>query len=176
MAIDHVQANAAFTGAQDANILVRKPQTYWGMALASLRRDRLTLVALGFVAFIALLALGAGAITAAIGVSPTQTNPANQFQQPYLWPYIQWTLGLVWAHRWHGLRQPLPSLPSSTVCPICVWLCQPLSCNGANRWSFADCGPCQCKCSRICSAMSSRRIKRHRQILKSGFGEKVALK
>lgn len=94
MAVDQAQANVAFKGAQNASILVRKPQTYWGMALASLRRDRLTLVALGFVALIALLALGAGVITAAIGVSPTQTNPANQFQQPYLWPYIQWMLGL----------------------------------------------------------------------------------
>ena len=94
MAVDHAQANAAFKGAQDANILTRKPQTYWGMALASLRRDRLTLVALGFVAFIGALALGAGVITSAIGVSPTQTNPANQFQQPYIWPYIQWMLGL----------------------------------------------------------------------------------
>lgn len=93
MAVDQVQANAVFGGAQDAGILVRKPQTYWDMALVSLRRDRLTLVALGFVAFIGLLALGAGVITAAIGVSPTQTNPANQFQQPYIWPYIQWTLG-----------------------------------------------------------------------------------
>ncbi len=94
MAVDQAQANVAFKSAQDANILVRKPQTYWGMALASLRRDRLTLVALGFVAFIGALALGAGIITAAIGVSPTQTNPANQFQQPYIWPYIQWMLGL----------------------------------------------------------------------------------
>lgn len=81
-------------GAQDSKILVRKPQTYWGMALASLRRDRLTLAALGFVAFIGLLALSAGVVTTAIGVSPTQTNPANQFQQPYIVPYIQWLLGL----------------------------------------------------------------------------------
>jgi peptide/nickel transport system permease protein len=94
MAVDHVQANVAFKGAQEANLLTRKPQTYWGMALASLRRDRLTLVALGFVLLIGLLALGAGVITSAIGVSPTETNPGNQFQQPYIWPYIQWTLGL----------------------------------------------------------------------------------
>jgi len=94
MAVDHAQANAAFRGVQDSGILLRKPQTYWGMALASLRRDRLTLVALGFVAFIGLLALSAGVITAAIGVSPTQTNPANQFQQPYIVPYLQWLLGL----------------------------------------------------------------------------------
>ncbi len=94
MAVDQVQADATFTNAQNAGVLIRKPQTYLGMALASLRRDRLTLVAFGFVLLIGLLALGAGVITNALGVSPTQTNPSNQFQQPYLWPYIQWTLGL----------------------------------------------------------------------------------
>jgi peptide/nickel transport system permease protein len=94
MAVDQVQTNVTFKGAQNAGVLVRKPQTYLGMALASLRRDRLTLAAFGFVLLIGLLAIGAGAITSAIGVSPTQTNPANQFQQPYLWPYIQWMLGL----------------------------------------------------------------------------------
>lgn len=94
MAVDQVQVNAAFNKGKDSFALPRKPQTYLDMALASLRRDRLTLIALCFVLLIALLALGAGAITSAIGVSPTQTNPANQFQQPYLWPYIRWTLGL----------------------------------------------------------------------------------
>ncbi|HAJ36669.1 MAG TPA: hypothetical protein DCL15_13360, partial [Chloroflexi bacterium] len=93
MAVDQAQANVTFKGVQNSDVLVRKPQTYWSMALASLRRDRLTLVALGFIALIGLLALGAGMITAAIGVSPTQTNPANQFQQPYIWPYLQWLLG-----------------------------------------------------------------------------------
>lgn len=93
MAVDQAQTNVAFKGVQSADILARKPQTYLGMALASLRRDRLTLAAFGFVLLIGLLALGAGVITSAIGVNPTQTNPANQFQQPYLWPYIQWMLG-----------------------------------------------------------------------------------
>jgi len=94
MAVDQAQANVTFRNAQNSDVLARKPQTYLSMALASLRRDRLTLVAFGFVLLIGLLALGAGVITSAIGVSPTQTNPANQFQQPYLWPYIQWMLGL----------------------------------------------------------------------------------
>ena len=62
--------------------------------MASLRRDKLTIVAIGFVVVMALLALGAGVITSAIGVDPNATNPANQFQQPYLIPYIQWMLGI----------------------------------------------------------------------------------
>ena len=94
MAVDQAQANLTLKNAQNADVLARKPQTYLSMALASLRRDRLTLAAFGFVLLIGLLAIGAGVITSAIGVSPTQTNPANQFQQPYLWPYIQWILGL----------------------------------------------------------------------------------
>jgi peptide/nickel transport system permease protein len=94
MAVDQAQTNVTFKSAQNSDILARRPQTYWGMALASLRRDRLTLIAMGFVACIGLLALSADLITSALGVSPTQTNPANQFQQPYIWPYIQWMLGL----------------------------------------------------------------------------------
>lgn len=94
MAVDQVQGGVAFKGAHDQAYLTRKPQTYLGMALASLRRDKLTLIAIGFVVVVALLALGAGAITGAIGVEPNATNPANQFQQPYLIPYIQWMLGM----------------------------------------------------------------------------------
>ena len=94
MAVDQVQGGVAFKGAHDQAYLTRKPQTYLGMALASLRRDKLTLIAIGFVVAVALLALGAGAITGAIGVEPNATNPANQFQQPYLIPYIQWMLGM----------------------------------------------------------------------------------
>ncbi|MBE2236415.1 MAG: ABC transporter permease [Caldilineaceae bacterium] len=93
MAVEQAQKGVAFQGGQDALDLARKPQTYWSMAFTSLRRDKLTIVALSFIAVIALLALGAGVITNAIGVSPTQTNPANQFQQPYLIPYLQWMLG-----------------------------------------------------------------------------------
>ncbi len=94
MAVDQVQGGVAFKGAQDQAYLTRKPQTYLGMAVASLRRDKLTMVAIGFVVVVALLALGAGAITGALGVEPNATNPANQFQQPYLIPYIQWMLGM----------------------------------------------------------------------------------
>ncbi|MFZ1767582.1 MAG: ABC transporter permease subunit, partial [Caldilinea sp.] len=94
MAVDQAQKGVAFQGGQDALGLARKPQTYWSMAFASLRRDKLTIVALSFIAVIGLLALGAGVLTNAIGVSPTQTNPANQFQQPYLIPYLQWMLGI----------------------------------------------------------------------------------
>ena len=93
MAVDQVQANAAFKRPQDSLAAARKPQTYWGMAVASLRRDKLTIAAISFVLLIALLALGAGVITGALGVSPTETNPSNQFQQPYLIPYVQWMLG-----------------------------------------------------------------------------------
>ena len=94
MAVDQVQGGVAFKGAHDQAYLTRKPQTYLGMAMASLRRDKLTIVAIGFVVVIALLAIGAGAITGAIGVEPNATNPVNQFQQPYLIPYIQWMLGI----------------------------------------------------------------------------------
>lgn len=94
MAVDQVQGGVAFKRAQEQDFLTRKPQTYLDMAVASLRRDKLTVVALGFVVWVAVLAIGAGAITRAIGVDPTATNPANQFQQPYLIPYIQWMLGI----------------------------------------------------------------------------------
>jgi peptide/nickel transport system permease protein len=79
-------------GAGD-ELLRRKPQTYWGMALQSLRRDKLTLISLGFLFVIVLLALGAGVITNALGVDPNSTNPAQAFAPPYLWPYIQWLTG-----------------------------------------------------------------------------------
>ncbi len=94
MAVDRAQGGIAFNRAQERNLLTRKPQTYLGMAMASLRRDKLTVIALGFVVLVALLAIGAGGITRSIGVDPTATNPANQFQQPYLIPYIQWILGM----------------------------------------------------------------------------------
>ena len=108
MAVDQVQGGVAFKGAHDQAYLTRKPQTYLGMAMASLRRDKLTIVAIGFVVVIALLAIGAGAITGAIGVEPNATNPVNQFQQPYLIPYIQWMLGI----------DPVtaPTIPSIELC------------------------------------------------------------
>ena len=94
MAIDQAQTASALygPGAHD-ELLRRKPQTYWGMALQSLRRDKLTLVALGFLLVIVLLALGAGVISNALGVDPNSTHPDQAFAPPYLWPYIQWLLG-----------------------------------------------------------------------------------
>jgi peptide/nickel transport system permease protein len=64
------------------------------MALRSLRRDKLTLISLGFLFLIVLLALGAGVISSALGVNPNSTDPAQAFAPPYLWPYIQWLLGI----------------------------------------------------------------------------------
>jgi len=75
--------------------LGRKPQSYWSMAARSLRRDKLTLVAIGLVVVMALLAIFAGVITdALVGVGPNVTDPGNAFQKPYLMPYIQWQLGI----------------------------------------------------------------------------------
>ncbi|MBW7884953.1 MAG: ABC transporter permease [Caldilineaceae bacterium] len=95
MAVEQARSGVALKGTQvrDAYI-TRKPQTYLGMALSSLRRDRLTVSAMFFVLLITLLAIGAEAITGAIGVDPTSTNPSNQFQQPYIGPYVQWVLGI----------------------------------------------------------------------------------
>ncbi len=95
MAIDQAQNSIPLPRSprQDTQ-LARKPQTFWGMALTSLRQDKLTLIAIGFVIAVVLLALLAGVITSALGVSPNATNPSNQFQQPYLIPYIEWVLGI----------------------------------------------------------------------------------
>jgi hypothetical protein len=93
MAVDHAQANAAFAGANDARVLVRKPQTYWGMALVSLRRDRLTLVALGFVAVHRLAGARRGRDHRGDWRQPDANQPGKPIPQPYIWPYIQWTLG-----------------------------------------------------------------------------------
>ncbi|MCY4079659.1 MAG: ABC transporter permease [Caldilineaceae bacterium] len=74
--------------------LQRKPRTYWSMAFQSLRRDPVTLVAIGFLVTMALLSLLAPVIAGGIGIGPNDTNPDNAFQQPYLGPYIQWRTGL----------------------------------------------------------------------------------
>ncbi len=71
-----------------------KPQTYWGMAMRSLRRDKVSVVAVIFLVIMGTLALLAGVITSALGVDPNATNPANQFSPPYVWPYFRWLLGL----------------------------------------------------------------------------------
>jgi peptide/nickel transport system permease protein len=65
------------------------------MALQSVRQDKLTLVALGFVLLLSLLAMFAGPLSALlVGVGPNDTNPTNAFAPPYLWPYIKWRLGI----------------------------------------------------------------------------------
>ncbi len=74
---------------------LRKPQTYAGMALQSLLRDKVTLVALGFVLVLSLLVLFAQPLSMAlVGVGPNDTNPNNAFAPPYIWPYIKWQLGI----------------------------------------------------------------------------------
>lgn len=75
-------------------LLARKPQTYWGMAVTSLRRDRLTVIALTVVITVAVLAILAGVISGALGVNPYSTNISNKFQSPYFVPYIEWRLGI----------------------------------------------------------------------------------
>lgn len=80
--------------AEAQDVLKRKPQTYWTMAIASIRRDRLTLASLTFIVVIGLLALGAGAISGALGVNPYSTQLDNKFQTPYIGPYIEWRLGI----------------------------------------------------------------------------------
>lgn len=69
-------------------------QSYWHTALRTLRRDKLTLVALAFVLLVGVAAAGAGIITAALGVVANTTDPANAYQQPYVWPYLKWQLGI----------------------------------------------------------------------------------
>ena len=73
--------------------LQRKPRTYWSMALQTLRRDLVTLFAIGFLVTMALLSLFASVISKSIGVGPNDTNLDNAFQQPYLGPYVQWRTG-----------------------------------------------------------------------------------
>jgi len=75
--------------------LKRKPQSYWQMALQTLRRDRLTLTALTIILLLGLLSASAPLLTQAlIGVGPNTTNPDNAFAQPYLIPYLKWQLGI----------------------------------------------------------------------------------
>ena len=85
--------SSALTSLADDPQLQRKPRTYWSMALQSLRRDPVTLIALSFLFIMAVLSLLAPVIAGGIGVGPNDTNPDNAFQQPYLGPYIQWRTG-----------------------------------------------------------------------------------
>lgn len=73
--------------------LQRKPRTFWSMAIETLKRDVVTLVAIGFLVVMAALSLLAPVVSSAIGVGPNDTNPENAFQQPYIGPYIAWRTG-----------------------------------------------------------------------------------
>ena len=65
-----------------------KSQSYWGIAFTSLRRDKLTIVALAFILSLGLLALLAPPLSnLLVGVGPNETNPNNALAQPYLGPY-----------------------------------------------------------------------------------------
>lgn len=83
----------ALAALADDSQLQRAPRTYWSMALQTLRRDVVTLVALGFLVIMALLSLLAPVVSRGIGVGPNDTNLENAFQQPYLLPYMQWRVG-----------------------------------------------------------------------------------
>lgn len=75
--------------------LKRKPQSYWQMALQTIRRDRLTLTALTIILLLGLLSASAPLLTQVlVGVGPNATNPDNAFAQPYLLPYLKWQLGM----------------------------------------------------------------------------------
>ena len=63
------------------------------MALQTLRRDVVTLVAIGFLVVMSILSLFASVISKSIGVGPNDTNLDNAFQQPYLGPYLQRRMG-----------------------------------------------------------------------------------
>jgi len=93
MAVESAQMTSALQQALQSKSLQRPAQSYWEVALHTLRGDRLTIAALVFVLGIALVAYGANLITSALGVSPNATNPTNAYQAPYLWPYLQWRLG-----------------------------------------------------------------------------------
>ena len=98
MAINQVQSrvNTKLTAAMssDERTLSRKPRTYLSMAISSLKQDKLTLSALWFVAILGILSLLAPVLSSVfVGVGPNDTNPENQFSQPYVVPYIQWRLG-----------------------------------------------------------------------------------
>ncbi len=77
-----------------AALLQRHPQSYWGMALENLRHDKLTLLALGFVLVLALLAGLAPLISRGVGVGPNDTNLDNALAPPYLGPFLAWHAGL----------------------------------------------------------------------------------
>ncbi len=73
----------------------RKPRSFVSLTLARLRRDRLTIASISFLATVAVLAIGAEALSILlVGVGPNDTNLDSTLQPGYFWPYAQWRLGL----------------------------------------------------------------------------------
>ncbi len=95
MAVKSTQASTSPLAAALGNDVQKqgKARSYWGSALRTLFQDKLTLLALIFVLLVGSAAAGADLITQALGVSSNMTNATNAYQQPYIWPYIQWQLG-----------------------------------------------------------------------------------
>lgn len=78
----------------DSSQLKRKPQSFGGMAIESLRKDTLSIFAIGVVSLMALISLLAPIITSSLGVDPNSTNTANTFQEPLVVPYLKWVTGM----------------------------------------------------------------------------------
>jgi peptide/nickel transport system permease protein len=96
MAVQQSEAPAAQQSTDSISELrlTRKPQTFWSMAVQSLRRDKVTLVAMAFLVILAILSMLAPVLTdLLVGVGPNRTNAGNSFATPYLVPYIQWMIG-----------------------------------------------------------------------------------
>ncbi|MDQ3249785.1 MAG: hypothetical protein M3Q45_11340, partial [Chloroflexota bacterium] len=76
MAVDSARSAMPALAAPTTEIGIRRPpQTFSSMALQSLRRDKLTLVAIGVILLLGVLALAAAPLTAAlVGVGPNVTN------------------------------------------------------------------------------------------------------
>lgn len=73
----------------------QRPQSFLRVTLTRLRRDRLTMAAVLFLALVAALAAGAGLLSQLlVGVGPNDTNLDSTLQPPYLLPYARWRLGL----------------------------------------------------------------------------------
>lgn len=97
MAIKSVPASrtSLAVGLAGGNLQTQRPsQSFWHTALRSLRQDKLTLLAFAFVLLVGIAAASGGFITAALGVAVNATNPANAYQQPYVWPYLKWQMGI----------------------------------------------------------------------------------
>ncbi len=73
----------------------KEPRSFVGLAVARLRRDRLTLISIVFLGLVVILAIGAEALSNwLVGVGPNDTNLDSTLQPGYFWPYVQWKLGM----------------------------------------------------------------------------------